>query len=460
MKLSKTTCYIVKSTVICAIIFLAAPHIVAQESVEETTFKDDYSIIREINENESLIYNCYQGHSSFTLTKEGTSLIEYISQSYMYSYVRDFEILNGEDVYFCAERYDMDATNKNVLRDVFIGHFTMTDFRAASWYTTNFQVDVISLSSIIGVTRTNKLDVYKDVVGALHVIVTGSINTMNCIVEAYLYGRTWTLNYTPTTNQNEVYDDVAITNKYVAVSSHNENNSTGNILLFNKPSGANSIFPNPSVGFTRIVLPYSVNGEVLLEWCKDDTLVSACHSAYDNAVYLSGYNGSFHIATIGMPLQSNLSPDSQLKDLSYNSEKRSLEVLQYELIVGDTASVVYHITPVVLNAPTTLIFGNYYKCETLNSIVNKKYLAGLTFASGHSYDNCYNAQYNNYKVLRKYVLLQGFYGNCTSSKKMTVWLDEKTPSVSGDTFSTMEYHVQLNQWLWEKGGSLVDIICH
>lgn len=77
----------------------------AQESVEEIgPFKDNYSIIRELNQKESLIYNCYQGLSIFTLTYEGTSTIETAAQGYQFQYIRDFEILNGEDVYlihFC-----------------------------------------------------------------------------------------------------------------------------------------------------------------------------------------------------------------------------------------------------------------------------------------------------------------------------------------------------------------------
>lgn len=72
----------------------------AQESVEEPkSFKDDYSIIREIDKKESLIYNCYQGTSMFTLTTEGSTTVEMVSQGYQFSHIHDFEVLNGEDVY-------------------------------------------------------------------------------------------------------------------------------------------------------------------------------------------------------------------------------------------------------------------------------------------------------------------------------------------------------------------------
>ncbi len=71
---------------------------VAQESIEEPVyFKDHYSIIREVNQKESLIYNCYQGLSMFTLTYEGNSTAEIVANGYLFQYIRDFEILNGKE---------------------------------------------------------------------------------------------------------------------------------------------------------------------------------------------------------------------------------------------------------------------------------------------------------------------------------------------------------------------------
>ena len=54
-----------RKPLIFIVLFLTSLIGKAQESVEEPMyFKDDYSIIRELNQDESLIYNCYQGSST------------------------------------------------------------------------------------------------------------------------------------------------------------------------------------------------------------------------------------------------------------------------------------------------------------------------------------------------------------------------------------------------------------
>ncbi len=434
---------------------------VAQESIEEPVyFKDHYSIIREVNQKESLIYNCYQGLSMFTLTYEGNSTAEIVANGYLFQYIRDFEILNGEDVYFCGERYDWGANNKLTLKDVFIGHFTMSDFRNTT-QVDSLNIDTISLYNSLRITLSKKLEVFEDDGGLKHVVVTGTETSgSGCIVDAYISGGSWYTHATPTPSQTEIYYDVAVTDHYVAVSAQSTANSTGYILLFNKPTPGNSVFPYPSVNFNRITLPYSVDGEILLEACEQDAFVSACHSAGSNAVYISGFDGTTHLATVGMPLQSNLSPCSQLKDISYGPYSKDLEVLQYELIGSDTASIVYHIGPSVLTDPVPVVYGNYYKCQTLCSIVNKRHLDGYTFASGHPFRDCYNELYNNYKVLRKYVLMQGSYGNCTEERATRIWLFEKGPSVVIDMFQTSFRRPRGLHWLWEKCETSVNIICN
>ena len=428
----------------------------AQESVEEIgPFKDNYSIIRELNQKESLIYNCYQGLSIFTLTYEGTSTIETAAQGYQFQYIRDFEILNGEDVYLCGEEYDHNLG----LSNVFLGHFTMTDFHNTP--SGGFlNINRVSLG-YCGITRTKKLDVFVASRGEVHVVVTGTISPGNeCVVDCYRANNTYlNLIKIPHQEQPGLYDDVTVTDNYVVVSSRSTSKSPGSILVFNKPTSGNSVFPSP-VSFSRITLPYSVDGGILLEACEQDAFVLACHSAGSNAVYISGFDGTTHLATIGMPLQSNLSPSSQLKDISYSPNNQDLEVLQYELIGSDTASIVYHINPTVLTDPFPVVYGNYYKCQTLCSIVNKKYLDGYTFASGHPFLNCYDEPYNNYKILRKYVLLQGSYGNCTEERATRILLFEKGPSVNDEILYSDPRLERVPDWFWEKGENNVDVICN
>jgi hypothetical protein len=135
-------------------------------------------------------------------------------------------------------------------------------------------------------------------------------------------------------------------------------------------------------------------------------------------------------------------------------------LLQYELTGTDTQSVVYGLDSSVLSTPTTQILGNRYDCETLSSIVNKRYLSGYTFASGHPFDNCYNALYNNYKVLRKYVFQQGLYGNCTTEYKTTYWRYEKPVIVTGEDTPVDKNMTSMIIWEWSKFGVPVDVICY
>lgn len=434
----------------------------AQESVEEPkSFKDDYSIIREIDKKESLIYNCYQGTSMFTLTTEGSSTVEMIIQGYQFSHIHDFEILNGEDVYFCGDLYCWDAQYKQQLKSVYIGHFTMTSFRETELYH-SMPVDTVSLLENSGIVQVKKMDVFVDEMGVTHVLLTGlqSIGKW-CVVDASPSGEgSWQVNVVSSASSQEVFDDVAIMDSYVVVSMHDVSRQTGKILLFDKYTPSGSVFPNPTVGFVDIELPYTVDGDVLLEWCEENVFVSASHSTNDNAVYISGFNYSTQITTIGLPLANDLSPCSQLKDISYSHQRRDLMLLQYELTGTDTLSVMYSLDSSVLSIPTMQIYGNRYDCETLSSIVNKRYLSGYTFASGHPFDNCYNALYNNYKVLRKYVFQQGLYGNCTTDCKTTYWRYEKPIIVSDGVTPVVSFEKQSEIWEWSKFSVPVDVICH
>ena len=128
------SCVVLRTVFFLTVILLRFTTSAQETVVEPTSFKDNYSIIREINETESLIYNCYQGSSMFTLTVEGSTTAEMISQGYQLSHIRDFEILNGEDVYFCGDWYWWDAQYNQVLKSVYIGHFAMSPFRDTAWY--------------------------------------------------------------------------------------------------------------------------------------------------------------------------------------------------------------------------------------------------------------------------------------------------------------------------------------
>lgn len=391
---------------------------------------------------------------------EGSTTVETLSQGHFFQYIHDFEILNNEDVYFCGERYEWDGNYNTVLKGVFIGHFTMTDFRNTP-QGGFLNIDTIPLLNIIGLIHTKKMDVFSDNIGVIHVVVTANAPNGSYIVDAYTSGGgSWDVVTTPGVSQSETYDDVAITENFVIVSARSVSKSPGSILVFDKPTSGASVFPPPMVSFTRVTLPYSVDGEILLEACENDVFVSACHSAGDSAIYISGFDGTTHLSTIGMPLNNSLSPSSQLKDISYSPYMQDLEILQYSLFGYDTASIVYHIRPNVLVDPNPVVYGNYYKCQTLCSIVNKRYLNGYTFASGHPFMPCYNEPNNNYHVLRKYVLLQGSFGNCTKKRESAIWIYEKNPSVSDDGFYRSPHTKSEGAWPWVKSKGDVDIICN
>ena len=337
----------------------------------------------------------------------------------------------------------------------------MSPFRDTAWYH-SVPVDTISLLRECEIIQVKKLDVFVDEASVTHVLVTGLQSSGNwCVLDAFPSGMgSWQVNIVLSASSQEIFDDVAVLDNYVAVSLHDVTWQTGKVLLFDKNTVLGTIFPIPTVGFTPIDLPYRVDGDVLLEWCESDAFVSASHSAIDNAVYISGFNYTTRIATIGLPLASTLSPCSQLRDISYSNRSRDLMLLQYELTGVDTLSVVYRLDSSVLTSPTMLIYGNRYDCETLSSIVNKRYLTGSTFASGHSFDNCYNTLYNNYKVLRKYVFRQGIYDNCAKESKMIYWRYEKPAIVTDEESPTYPNGAPSGIWKWGKFGVPIDVICY
>lgn len=53
------SCVVLRTVFFLTVILLRFTTSAQETVVEPTSFKDNYSIIREINETESLIYNCY-----------------------------------------------------------------------------------------------------------------------------------------------------------------------------------------------------------------------------------------------------------------------------------------------------------------------------------------------------------------------------------------------------------------
>ena len=201
----KTT--ICKLIAIYAISILSMNNIVrSQEFVRELYGKiADTTIVREIDKNHSLAYGYHFPVSAFYMIADGQPAAPML-QLPDDVYIADYEKY-GEKIYFCGYRY------VNETKTALAGYFDISSFPLCNVYYYVFPSHKVF----------KKLDIYY-IIGSTyenHFVMTGvRANGKGSIADAYLLSSTMMeCRYYESFDDHEEIDDVAVSNKYVTVSS-------------------------------------------------------------------------------------------------------------------------------------------------------------------------------------------------------------------------------------------------
>ena len=367
---------------------MTIPSTSAQEFIREFySLKDWKTIIREIQQDEWLLYRNYEDiRSAFCIvTPSGTSspMLWFTEQMSF----RDFEILDGKYVYFCGMRVN-DSTylepngSWGVIRrrNALFGYFKIDDITNPP-SGTPIPCYLMEEFANVDLECLDKLEILP-VAEGIHLVMTGTTKSgQGCIVDAaapsyFPFG--WDI-YVDTSSTGEKFDDVASLDDYIVVTSRFPINYQGFINYFPLPTS----FSQSTINSTlyRGELNYTVNDTLLVKHCKDNVFVTGSYSTQQGGIVISGYNFNVPIYSNTLQNITSLAPELQLQDISYNRHSMTLDVLQHIDYTGSPASVVWHLDQ-TLGSSGILTNSHLYTNEILHSIVCQEYNPNYTIASG------------------------------------------------------------------------------
>ncbi|MBP5546136.1 MAG: hypothetical protein J6X59_02465 [Bacteroidales bacterium] len=364
----------------------------AQEFIDELYFfKEDYSIVREVASQKWLLGSNFQGHQTILLVDlSGTANCISRGDGYNKYLIKDIEIVDSRYVYYCGTRvvsytFIPDAQGNMVYTPTWgamFGYFDLTTFTIS-----NVQ-GMDDLVSIYNIESLDKLEVFH-VDGETHLAMVGSMNSgEGCVIDLYGNGvlpSSWS--YDLAQVPDEKFDDVAISEKKLVVSSR-----TPNVQSFLRSYGiptstGQTFFANP---VAQIKTDISAYDSILLEYCEGDYFTLATTDVPNNNIEVAAFdhNLQFYYA-LTIPLASNETPLYSLRDIKYNPYLKTLAVLEVSPSQGFYNSLIHHLS--TNNAPPTLspdVYGTLYKNERLCSLDYESNNAGHIVASGNVENTC------------------------------------------------------------------------
>lgn len=440
----------------------------AQEYTREPQFiKNTTCLVREIVRDKWLVSNYYKGNLLGTMNiVEATGSTCNSMEFKPDILVKDMELLGDSLAYFCGVKhenyiyelgdssaYSLDDSLYTITYDTLMPYVWVRRWKAIFgcveinhnnndltplWVIDSFPITQLRLRSL------DKLEL-QTVHDGLHILMTGSTKFGNgCLVDAAANSPISGLChiYVDTTDDGEAFDDVAITEKYIAASSRI--NRTGFINFFPKPFSISTTTINTPICSKQLILP--VDDTILLEHCILDTLVMATYShdeSSNRGILVNKYNGPDYVSGIWMDNNSSLPYDLQLIDIKYKLSYDVLELLQHITIGNDIASAIWHVD---LTMSTSLTLnGHIYKRELLTSLDPLALDNNNLLASGNP-SNLAN-------VVRVYHYQINPYGHCATpdnnqyiiSEKKDFLLERLFPFISGIEY-TAPIKMETRQW--------------
>ncbi len=316
----------------------------------------DSSIVRQLSNDVTYVYNRTNRTSSFMKVTEGVVVCPSIYMEPLY--INDFEMLPSS-VYFCGYMID-EGLKKGI-----VGFFSLTTFPNVSIY---YRV-------IDECTELKKLDIYRpnaEYFPDLHVVATGTTTGVrtDVLIDVTLFA-------TPVNNCEihfadglyEYYDDVATTDNYVVVSTRDRNmdgTPSVNLWEYVRPTMTGMTIFNTSVNKKQITSPIA-DSPVLLEYTlNDEYSVVYKEFGYSRIPVMKtaiGSSASINAVDI-IWLDSTVVP----RDIKWDRRSKNYDVLTFGHKEEEYRTQIYHLPPAVFDGTAINGTGTRYSNSMLWSI--------------------------------------------------------------------------------------------
>lgn len=234
------------------------------------------------------------------------------------------------------------------------------------------------------VKHFSRLDVYK-VDGEVHAVMVGVTNGgIGCVAELF--------NSTPssanfslykTLLNDEVFDDIAVTDNYVVTTSRVPSSYVGYYRLYLR-STTTGMDMFVTTGFLANNMAYAmgfvVTDTVMAEYCENDVFAVATRSFEGNGTEVAAYDPLLEIASVHIAPYGN---DTLCvpKDIKYDTSTRDLHLLQGATCLGSVGSLVSHLDATMVTGWGS-VPGHFYDKHELFSIDRLNYQPGRVIATG------------------------------------------------------------------------------
>ena len=365
------------------------------------------AIVRDIGNNQYLVYYNDAGQSCFSVINNGGS-----STYALYTdidSVYDMEIY-GDEAYFCGRMSTLFGGS------AVMGFFSLSTFPSTTIYYFNMP----------WFERAKKLEVAW-MANRKHVVMTAdAVNGMNALVDAIQQTGNWEINYTTCdTADVTCFEDIAVTENYVVATAYHNGTTTSwgrkqlRLMVIARPTiNGSSLFPvNATLlhSSERIVSPFEITH------CEGDYFVAAVRDAYtlgkimpnfviNRWLDIYSYNGLSFVARRRIHY---LNYEPNLKDVKYNSVNRTTDMLIHR--VGDVDSTrtseIYHLDQTLISGGGTATI--HADTNTVITSLDRQISnANHFFAVGNTKDN--------YSYIRMFKYNQGLWDGCLLQESDTV----------------------------------------
>lgn len=402
---------------VLALLFLPLPSS-GQELIRECNVKGDPAIVRALASDTWMVYYEEEFGGEFAKVTASGSTASNMLLGGVIAHVNDFEIV-GDTLYFCGTSWNNTAV---------MGYFRLTGFPASQVYSCT--VPLMATCRKLDVGHFN---------GTRHVVMVGdAILGTSHIVDARDLGlNQWNFNISRYTDINDIYDDVAITNSYVAVSARDTADKKAHLYYFNTPANGTSLLPQYGVPYLKP--PHSSKVTVLLDCCGGDTICYLTRST-SNRFFI----GVYKLQTASVPeylREAAYTTASLLADIRYNPTVRCVAPLVYDLTNGYSST--YHFGFWGTLGATGHRFAGH-KIMSLDALGNGRFIAAGMDANGYLclYRHAYNV-----------------WASCADNASIVASSDFKASAKSTHDFTSRDYQVTAQSTYCIYGEINVTTIC-
>lgn len=368
----------ITKNILAKIISIAAPALFifvsfpsySQDLILDTYMMDDYSIIRNIDDDHWLVYSNGKGNAFYMISSSGAT-ITHMDLAIHKLKILDFEIFENT-VYFCG-------VNDTISPNALMGYFNLSGFPYSA-----VRYDVRSEWMSFG-----KLDVFR-VENEIHIVMTAKYHSGNGTmvdVRSLSFGN-WAYCDGDFDKVHFTFYDVAVTENYVVYTSIGDSNSTiiipnTKLWYIKRPTSSGGPIFNNVPGYMQIVnLCDSVaSSPILIEHIIHDTIIVASKNNITPYIHTTCLNGLNYILTSRIPIAYY----GKLVDIKKCDSPKDITILVTNTF--DPQSAISSIIHAHATWPSST-YNEFYRLsysELFNSI---DYIPGDVYSgSGHGYIN-------------------------------------------------------------------------